>query len=190
MPAKNWRGKRHPGLIWRVLFGNNGPTKGELKKLLGLTFSRTFVLDQRDPKTGRVVKKTMRVDADGRVVEAKAPAKKKQAPTKTTTGKRTSSKPSKPSATSRTPKGGAAPRRTAAAPSTVRRAKPVPLADRVLRNPDGTLNGSRKDPVAKAQREQAKQVAAAQRAYRQASKNADTAGRRAEELLGWRTPRR
>lgn len=187
MAAKKRRKK--PGLLWRVLFGNNGPTKGELKKLLRLSFSNTFVVEVRDPATGRVRNQRMRVDADGKIQQVKA-APRKAAKKRTGTkpaAKRTTSKTSKPSRTSRT---GATPqRRTTAATPASRRAKPVPLADRVLRNPDGTLNGSRKDPV-KAQRDQAKQWAQVQRAYQQASRNADAAGRRAEELLGWQKPRR
>jgi hypothetical protein len=66
----------------------------------------------------------------------------------------------------------------------------TPMSERALRKPDGTLNGSKKDPVAKAQRDEAKKYAAAQREYRQASRNADAAGRHAEELLGWQRQRR
>lgn len=61
----------------------------------------------------------------------------------------------------------------------------APMSERALRKPDGTLNGSKKDPAAKAQREEAKQWAQAQRGVRQASRNADAAGKYAEELLDW-----
>lgn len=178
MSAKNWRGKRHPGLIWRVLFGHNGPTKGALKKAWTQTFSKTFTIYERDPLTGRVQKHLMRVEADGRVVRATPKTKKKPAVAKKTTGRRAASQPSKASKPSRTSKIGSTQRRqatTAAAPARARR-KAEPLADRVLRNPDGTLAGSRPaDPV--------KQLRKAEQAYLKAS-------RRAEVLLGWDQQRR
>lgn len=65
----------------------------------------------------------------------------------------------------------------------------TPLSERTLRKPDGTLNGSRPDP-AKAQRDEAKKWTQAQREVRRATRNADAAGRHAEELLGWQKPRR
>lgn len=65
----------------------------------------------------------------------------------------------------------------------------APMSERALRKPDGTLNGSKKDPVAKAQREEAKQWAQAQRGVRQASRSAEAAGKHAEELLEWDQPR-
>jgi hypothetical protein len=193
MAAKKRR-KRGPGLLWRVLFGHNGPTRGELRKLLGLTFSKTFTLNVRDPATGRVQKKRMRIGDDGRIQEVKAPAKKKvsaakRPAAKKATARRTASKPSKPS---RTSKAGATPRRQAqpgGVPAAARRAKPVPLAERVRRNPDGTLNGSRRDPAT----QERQRYAQAQREYAQAMKNAAAAGRRAEYLLGWQqqpAPRR
>ncbi|NUQ98351.1 MAG: hypothetical protein HOY79_17965 [Streptomyces sp.] len=182
MPAKNWRGKRHPGLVWRVLFGHNGPTRGELKKLLGLTFSKTFDVHVRDPATGRVQKKRMRIGDDGRIQEVKAPAKKKRtAAKKQGTGKRGTSQSSKPS---RTSKAGASPRRRqAVAVPQPRRVRAEPLAERVLRNPDGTLAGSRK--------QKAPTYAQAQQEYAKAMKSATAASKRAEELLGWnQSPRR
>lgn len=186
MPTK----KRHkPGVLWRVAFGYDGPTKAALKKSLGLTFSKTFTLAVRDPATGVVRKQRMRVEKDGRIVEVKTPAKK-PAPAKKAAAKRGGSQPSK---SSRTSKSGTTQRRqTSGATAVPRRRKPAPLADRVLRNPDGTLAGSRSDPVAKAYRDEAKRVAAAQREYRQAAKNAEVASRHAEELLGWQrqTPTR
>lgn len=66
--------------------------------------------------------------------------------------------------------------------------RPTSMSKRALRKPDGTLNGSRPDP-AKAQRDEAKEWAQAQRGVRQATRNADATGRYAEELLGWRKPR-
>lgn len=65
----------------------------------------------------------------------------------------------------------------------------APMSERALRKPDGTLNGSRPDP-ARAQRDEAKKWAQAQREVRHATRNADAAGRHAEELLGWQNPRR
>lgn len=172
MPAKKRRKK--PGLLWRVLFGHNGPTKAEMRKLLGLTFTKTFPMQERDAATGRVRTRYMRVKADGRVVEAKAPAKKKRTAAKKTTGRRTASKPSKSSRASKT---GSTQRQrqTVAVPQVPRRARAEPLAERVLRNPDGTLNGSRKRSAeAKVAQE-----------YAKAAKDAATAERRAERLLGW-----
>lgn len=169
MPSTKRR-KRGPGLLWRLLFGHNGPTKSELKKLLGLTFSKTFPVKERDAVTGRVRTRYMRVEADGKVHEVKAPAKKKRTAAKKSTGRRAASQPSKPSRTSGS---GSTPRRQAGAPAAPARPrrKVEPLADRVLRNPDGTLAGSRPaDPV--------KQLRQAEQAYLKAS-------RRAEVLLGW-----
>lgn len=173
--------RRKPGVLWRVVFGYNGPTKGALKKAWTQTFSKTFPIKERDAVTGHVRTRYMRVEKDGRVVEVKAPAKKKRAPAKKPTAKRGASQPSKPS---RASKGGTTPRRTAApvAPAG-RRTKATPLADRVLRNPDGTLAGSK--PASPEQ-----QLRKAEAEYRKALRNAATAGRRADELLGWKTPRR
>jgi hypothetical protein len=187
MAAKKRRRKK-PGLLWRVLFGHNGPTRGELKKLLGLTFSKTFTLNVRDPATGRVQKKRMRIGDDNRIQEVKPPAKKKssaakRAAAKKTTARRATSKASKPS---RTSKSGTTQRRQTqpgAAPAH-RRAKSVPLAERVRRNPDGTLNGSHRDPAT----QERQRYAQAQREYAQAMKNAAAASKRAEELLGWKPP--
>ena len=181
MPAKNWRGKSHPGLIWRVMFGHDGPTKGALKKAWTQTFSKTFTIYERDALTGRVQKHLMRVEADGRVVRAMPKAQRKPAAAKKGTGRRTASQPSKISKPSRASKSGSAQqqRQTVAAPRAPRRIRDEPLADRVLRNPDGTLDGSRKlSAEAKVARE-----------YAKASKNAAVAERRAERLLGWETPR-
>jgi len=182
MAAKRRRHKH--GLIWRVLFGNNGPTKGELKKLLGLTFTKTFDVHVRDPATGRVQKQRMRIGADGKVEEVKTPPKKKgsaakRPAAKKTTASRTVSKPSKPSRTSKS--GRTQQRRQPTAAPVPRRTRAEPLADRVLRNPDGTLAGSRKQkPVTYAQ---------AQREYAKAMRNAAAASKHAEELLGWDQPR-
>src|SRR3954470_8698090 len=106
MAAKKKRRSRKPGLLWRVLFGHNGPTKGEMKKLLGLTFSKTFDLQVRDPATGRVRKQRVRIGDDGRIQEVKAPAKKKgstakRPAAKKTTAGQTASKPSKTSRVSK-----------------------------------------------------------------------------------------
>lgn len=185
MPAKNWRGKRRPGLVWRVLFGHNGPTKGELKKLLGLTFSKTFDVHVRDPATGRVQKQRMRIGDDGRIQEVKAPAKKKRSPSKQAAAKksatgRTTSKPSKPSRTSKS--GSTQRRRQPAATPAPRHPRAEPMSERVLRNTDGTLAGSRKQkPVTYAQ---------AQREVAKAMKNAEAASKHAEELLQWDQPPR
>ena len=178
--------RRHKhGLIWRVLFGNNGPTKGELKKLLGLTFTKTFDVHVRDPATGRVQKKRMRIGADGKVEEVKTPPKKKgsaakRPAAKKTTASRTASKPSKPSRTSKS--GSTQQRRQPAAAPTPRRARAETMSERVLQNPDGTFAGSRKQkPVTYAQ---------AQREYAKAMRNAQAASKRAEELLEWEPRRR
>jgi hypothetical protein len=184
MAAKKRR-KRGPGLLWRVLFGHNGPTKGEMRKLLGLTFSKTFPVQERDAVTGRVRTRYMRVEPDGRVVEAKAPAKKKRAapkkkPAAKPAAKGVASKSSKPSRTSKSGSTQQRQRQPAANP-TPRRTRAEPMSERVLRNPDGTLAGSRKQkPVTYAQ---------AQREYVKAMKNAAAASKHAEELLDWDQPR-
>jgi len=182
MAAKRRRHKH--GLIWRVLFGNNGPTKGELKKLLGLTFTKTFDVHVRDPATGRVQKQRMRIGADGKVEEVKTPLKKKgstakrPAPKKATAS-RGASKPSKPSRTSKS--GSTQQRRQPGTAPTPRRARAETMSERVLQNPDGTFAGSRKQkPVTYAQ---------AQQEYAKAMRNAQAASKRAEELLGWDQPR-
>jgi hypothetical protein len=179
MAARKKRRKK-AGLLWRFLFGHNGPTKTELKKLLRLSFSNTFVIPVRDPATGLVRKQRMRIDKDGRVLEAKAPAKKNRPAPKKVPGKQGASKASKASRASKT---GSAPRKQtqAGAAPAAHRAKPVPLAERVRRNPDGTLNGSRRDPAT----QERQRYAQAQREYAKAMKNADTASKRAEYLLGW-----
>lgn len=186
MSAKNWRGKRRPGLVWRVLFGHNGPTRGEMRKLLGLTFSKTFDVHVRDPATGRVQKQRMRIGDDGRIQEVKAPTKKKRSPSKQSAAKktatgRTASKPSKPSRTSKS--GSTQPRRRQpAATPAPRHPRAESMSERVLRNTDGTLAGSRKQkPVTYAQ---------AQQEYLKAMKNAAAASKHAEELLGWEPRRR
>lgn len=180
MAVKKRRSKK-PGLLWRVLFGHNGPTKGELKKLLGLTFSKTFPIQERDAATGRVRTRYMRIEPDGRVVETKAPAKKKRGVAKKSAAKRAASQQSKPS---RASKSGGTPRRSTTSTSPAgRRSKPVPLADRVLRNSDGTLAGSK--PASPEQ-----QLRKAEAEYRKALRNANAAGRRADELLGWQAPKR
>lgn len=180
MAAKKKRRSRKPGLVWRVLFGHNGPTKGALKKAWTQTFSKTFTIHQRDPLTGKVKKHTMRVKADGRIVEAKAKPKKKRPAAKKTVAGRAASKPSKPSRTSKT---GSAQRRQRqpAVSSAPRRTRAETMSERVLQNPDGTFAGSRKQkPVTYAQ---------AQREYVKAMKNAAAASKHAEELLGWDQPR-
>lgn len=182
--------RRHkPGLLWRLLFGSNGPTKGELKKLLGLTFSKTFPVQERDALTGRVRTHYMRIEPDGRVVEAKAPQKKKRTAAKRTaakktTGRRTASQPSKPSRASKSSTTRS--RSTASATPTARRPKAAPIEERYLQNPDGTFAGSQS-----ANPEQ--RLRKAEVEYRKALRNAEAAGRRAEGLLGWQkqpTPRR
>lgn len=179
MAAKKRRKK--PGLLWRVLFGNNGPTKGEMRKLLGLTFSKTFPIKERDPQTGRIRTRYMRVEADGKVHEVKAPVKKKRTAAKKTTGRRTVSQPSKPSRASKS--GSAQPRRRQPAATPLpRRSRSEPMSERVLRNTDGTLAGSRKQKPAT--------YAQAQREVAKAMRNAAAASKRAEELLGWERPPR
>lgn len=179
MAAKKRR--RKPGLLWRVLFGHNGPTKVELKKLLRLSFSNTFPVQERDALTGRVRTRYMRIEADGKIREVKAPAKKKRTAAKKATGRRTASQPSEPSRASKT--GSAQRRRQTVATPAARRGRPEPMTDRVLRNTDGTFNGSRTADPAKALKK-------AEQEYVKALRNANTAGRRAEELLGWQKPRR
>jgi len=188
MPAKNWRGKSHPGLIWRFVFGHNGPTRArlraELERKLRLSLSSDFEVPIRDPATGRVGKQRWRIEPDGKVREVKTPPKKKGSATKRsaakkTTTSRTASKPSKPSRTSKS--GSAQQRRQPAAAPTPRRARAETMSERVLQNPDGTFAGSRKQkPVTYAQ---------AQQEYAKAMRNAQAASKRAEELLGWDQPR-
>lgn len=184
MAAKKRR-KRGPGLVWRVLFDHNGPTRGELRKLLGLTFSKTFDVHVRDPATGRVQKQRMRIGDDGRIQEVKAPAKKKRSAAKRTaakkaTARRTASKTSKPSRTSKAGSTQQRHRQSAASPDP-RRPRAESMSDRYLQNPDGTFAGSRKQkPVTYAE---------AQRAYAEAMRNAAAASKHAEELLGWDQPR-
>lgn len=175
--AARKRRRRGPGLLWRVLFGNNGPTRGELRKLLKLSFTNTFDLNVRDPASGKMRRQRMRIDPDGRVYEVKAPAKKKPAAKKKASARRTASqlsKASKPSAASKSERP-RQPRQSAPGiQPTPRRPRVEPLSERVLRNPDGTLAGSRKATYAGAQREYAKVM-----------KNAEAASKRAEYLLGW-----
>ena len=183
MPAKNWRGKSHPGLIWRFVFGYNGPTRArlraELERKLRLSLSSDFEVQVRDPKTGRVGKQRWRIEPDGKVREVKTPPKKKGPAAKKTTASRTVSKPSKPSRTSKS--GSTQQRRQPAAAPTPRRARAETMSERVLQNPDGTFAGSRKQkPVTYAQ---------AQREYAKAMRNAQAASKHAEELLGWDQPR-
>lgn len=176
MAGKNWRGKRRPGLIWRVLFGHNGPTrarlKNELEKALRLKLTDTFEVPYRD-ETGRLRKQVWRIEPDGTTRQVQRQPKKKAA-AKKTTSKRAVSQPSKPSRTSET---GAAPRRRTAAAPTVRPGRAAPVAERYIQNADGTLAGS----------------SPASPEYRRALRNAEAAGKRAnqhaEELLGWRKPR-
>lgn len=173
--------RRKPGLLWRVLFGSNGPTKAELKKLLRLSFTNTFVVPVRDPATGRVRNQRMRIEPDGKIREVKAPAKKKRTAAKKATSRRTVSKPSKPS---RASKPGSTQRRrqTGTAASAVQHGHAEPMSKRFLQNPDGTMAGSRKQkPVTYAQ---------AQQEYAKAMKNAAAASKRAEQLLGWDPPPR
>lgn len=168
--------RRKPGLIWRVLFGHNGPTrarlKTELEKALRVKLTDTFVVPTRD-STGRVQQQKWRINPDGTTQQVQQRPKKKAA-AKKASGKRTASQSSKPSRASRT---GSTQRQrqTVAVPQVPRRARAEPLAERVLRNPDGTLNGSRKRSAeAKVAQE-----------YAKAAKDAATAERRAERLLGW-----
>jgi len=178
--AARKKGSHKPGLLWRVLFGHNGPTKGELKKLLGLTFSKTFPVKERDGLTGRVRTRYMRIEADGRVVETKAPQKKKHTRPKKTVGYRTASQPSKPSQAS---KPGTTRRRSTASAPSARQPKAEPIRERFLQNPDGTFAGSESaNPERRLRKAEAE--------YQKALRNAQAAGRRAdrhaEELLGWR----
>lgn len=180
-PLKKTQRKRQhkPGVLWRVVFGHDGPTRGALKKAWTQTLTKTFTIHQRDPLTGKVRKRVVRVEADGRIVEAKAKPKKKSA-AKKTAAKRTASQPSKPSRAS--PAGSTQRRATTAAGPTPRRSRAAPMSERVLRNPDGTFDGSKSaDPEQRLRRAEAE--------YRKAMKNAGAAGRHAEDLLGWRTPR-
>lgn len=162
MAAKNWRGKSGPGLIWRLVYGHNGPTRArlraELEKKLGVKLTDTFVVPTRD-SAGRVRKQTWRINPDGTTAQVRQEPKKKTAAKPA--AKRTASKPSKPSRASKT---GSTQRRQAAAPAapTVRAAKPQSMRERGLRDAGGRYAGSRK----------------ADQAYQRASK-------RAEKLLGW-----
>lgn len=183
MPSKNWRGKRHPGLVWRVPFGHNGPTRArlrvELERKLRLSLSSDFVVPTRD-STGRVRNQKWRIESDGKVREVNTPTKKKgsaakRPAAKKATAQRGGSQASKPS---RTSKSGSTPqRRQPAVTPTPRRARAESMAERALRNPDGTLAGSRKQkPVTYAQ---------AQREIAKAMRSAEAASKHAEELLGW-----
>lgn len=178
---KSVKKRRKPGLLWRVLFGHNGPTKARLKKAWTQTFSNTFTIHERDPLTGRVRKHTMRVEADGRVVRAQPKPKRKPAAAKRATPKRGVSQPSKPSRASTS---GTAQRRTSApAAPDMRPGRAAPMSERVLQNPDGTFAGSvSADPNMRLRKAEAE--------YQKALRSANAAGRRADELLGWRTPKR
>jgi len=166
--------RRGPGLIWRVLFGHNGPTKArlrnELEKKLRLKLTDTFVVTTRDA-TGRVRKQTWRINPDGTTVQVQQRPKKKA--TTKPGAKGAASKPSKPSRASKA--GGTQRRQTTPAAPAVRAAKPASMRERALRNPDGKLAGSRKDPEKQA-REAAQRKA--EQAYLRASQHA-------EQLLGW-----
>lgn len=170
MAAKNWRGKSGPGLIWRMVYGLNGPTrarlKNELEKKLRLKLTDTFEVPYRD-ETGRVRKQTWRIEPDGMVRQVQQRPKKK-APAKKAGGKRAVSQPSKPS---RASKAGSAQRRRTATPAP---AEAAPMAERHLRDSNGRYAGSRSDEA---------------RAIRNAEAAGREANRKAEELLGWRKPR-
>lgn len=172
------RRRRGPGLVWRILFGYNGPTKARLKnefeKKLRLKLTDTFVVPVRD-STGRVRKQTWRIDPDGTTRQIQQQPKKRKPAAKKAGSKRAVSQPSKPSRTSKT--GTASRRRTTTAPA-VQPGRAAPVAERYIQNADGTFAGSK----------------SANAEYRRALRNAEAAGKRAdqraEELLGWRKPPR
>lgn len=189
MPAKNWRGKSHPGLLWRMAYGRNGATRPALRKAWQqwkdrLFAPKPFQVMVYSPKTGKPQVQWVQLNQKtGKIEPTKSPATKKRKPAaKKTTSRRTASQPSKASKPSRASKSGGTQRRQPAAnAATPRRRSPETMSDRYLQNPDGTMNGSRKQkPVTYAQ---------AQREYSKAMKNAEAASKRAEELLGWDQPR-
>lgn len=132
MMAAKKRRSRGPGLVWRVAFGPKGPTaralKAEMKKgaarLLG---PKEYAFDQ---KTQQLVP---------------VKAGKKAAAKKTT-----ASRASKPSRSSQPSRAGQVQRRATSVPTVAATPRRLPEAqsmkERHIRNPDGTFDGSKRDP--------------------------------------------
>jgi len=115
-----------PGpVVWRVLFGRNGPTKAAMGKAWReWTGPKTVASARIDEETGKLKTKGLKRKADGTFVYA--PPKTGRAGT----------------AKQRTAE---ARKRNAAAVAAHRRQPgPAPMSERAIREPDGTLNGSRK----------------------------------------------
>lgn len=137
--ASKKRCRKRPGLVWRVLFGQHGPTKKALKKAVAdMVGPKAIASISHDPATGKLVMKNLVVDKrTGQIAMAPKRARKQ------TAKKATSIRASKPSKPSRS---GHAQRRTAAAPIVQQqprqRAKSVTERTDERRRPDGKFNGS------------------------------------------------
>lgn len=175
MTAPRKRRRKRPGLAWRVLFGQHGPTrralKAELKRGAARYFGpQTITTSAHDPATQKRVTKVLSVDPKTGVI-SEVPRSRKG-------GKGTvASKPSKASRPSRVSRAGQTSRRTAAAIPIVqqpRQPKVKPMSERVLRNPDGTLAGSTKATAA-----------GAQRSYQQVMRHVAKLERQTDRDLGW-----
>lgn len=174
--ASKKRRRKHPGLAWRVLFGQHGPTKKTLKKAAAnMIGPKTIASIAHDPVTGKLVTKNLRVDRKTGVISIVPPAKKSAKKTAASKSSR-ASVPSKPS------RAGQVQRRASAtsvpAQSGVRQPKAKSMTERVadFRNADGTLNGSAPavDPLVKAQQD-----------YERALRHAARLERITDRDLGW-----
>lgn len=167
MAAKK-RSRKCASLAWRVLFGQHGPTKKALKKAVAnMVGPKTIASIAHDPKSGKLVVKNLVVDK--RTGQISMAPKGKAA--KKTTGR--TSKASQPSRASRA---GQMQRRTATAPvapQVPRLPKAQTMSERAIRNPDGTLNGSKKDP----------RKAALE--YQRIMRHVDGLNRQTDRDLGW-----
>jgi hypothetical protein len=54
--------RKSPGLIWRVLFGHNGPTRAAIRKEFG---PKPVASIQIDPDTGKPKAKNLKQDSNG-----------------------------------------------------------------------------------------------------------------------------
>jgi hypothetical protein len=155
-----------PGpVVWRVLFGRNGPTKSAMRKAWReWTGPRTVASVRFDPDRNKVVAKgALKRRPDGTFVYAPPKAKR------VTTAQRVANVQQRIAEESD---------RHAAA----QRSKPAPMTERVKRKSDGTFNGSAK--VTPAEREAARLARSADATYARAAKSAAASERRIRRDLG------
>lgn len=164
MAVKKKRRRKKAGLVWRVLFGQHGPTKKALKKAFAdMVGPKTIASIAHDPATGKLVKKNLAVDPKTGIITIVGPVKTVRKP-----AAKKASTASQASAPSRASRAGQVPRRTASAPAAqpaARQPRAKPMSERAIRNPDGTLAGSRPavDPLIRAQQDYEKALRAAAR---------------------------